>query len=148
MQYRLARPSLKVTGRTEEPPASRFTFEVWNPFLRSYQPVASVEDGVLRVGELADLISRMRARQHPKLALLEDVPEADLIDRTCWAELRINPTIPRGCDTRQDDYPAWTQAGGLVQATQIVCARVGCAPQTISAAGVSRPTAQDRRMHG
>jgi hypothetical protein len=152
MRYRQARPSLKVTRHTEEPPANRFTFEVWNPFLRSYQPVASVEDGVLRVGELANLISRMRTRQHPKLALLEDVPEADLIDRTCWAELRINPTIPRSCYTRRDDHPAWTQTGGLVQATQIVCARVGCAPHTVGAsghsAGVSRPIAQDRGMHG
>ncbi|HET6609557.1 MAG TPA: hypothetical protein VFG62_23000 [Rhodopila sp.] len=37
--------------------------------------MASVEAGVLRIGERADLIARMGARRHPKLALLEDVPD-------------------------------------------------------------------------
>jgi hypothetical protein len=151
MRYQLVHPSLKVTGPTKDPRADCFTFEVWNPFQRIYQPVASVEEGVLRVGELADLIARMWTRKHPKLALLEDVPDAELIDRAHWAELRINPTVPRGCDTRQDDHPAWSQAGGLVQATQTVCTRVGCTPQTANAPGHSadeqRRTAQDRGMY-
>ena len=150
MQYQLARPSLKITGRANGTRADRFTCEVWNPFFRAYQPVASVEEGVLRVGGLANLIGRMWTRQHPKLALLEDVPDADLIDRARWAELRINPTIQRGCDTRQDDHPAWSHAVGLVQATQTVCTRVGCTPQTASpsrhTADVPRSTAQDRGM--
>lgn len=125
MRYQLVRPSLRLATRTDAPPGDRLACAVWNPFLRTYQPVASVEDGVQRVGELADLIGRMWTRQHPKLALLEDVPEADLIERARWAELRINPTIQRGCDTRQDDHPAWEQAVGLVQATATICERVG-----------------------
>jgi len=125
MRYQLVRPSLKLTARAEAPAAHRLACEVWNPFLRTYQPVASVEEGVQRVGELVDLIGRMWTRQHPKLALLEDVPEADLIDRARWAELRINPTIQRSCDTRQDNQPAWEQAVGLVQATETICERVG-----------------------
>ena len=138
MQYQLARPSLKLIGRTEEKLANRFTCEVWNPFLHTYQPMASVEEGVLRVVELADLIGRMWTRQHPKLALLEDVPDADPIDHTRWAELRINPTMQRGCDTRQDDHPAWNPAVGLVQATETISAWVGYTPQT---AGVFHHTA-------
>jgi hypothetical protein len=94
MRYQLACSSL-------QPRASRVTFEEWIPFLRTDQPVASVEEGVLHVGELADLLGRMWTRQPPKLALLEDTPDTDLIDRARWAELRINSTIPRGCDTRQ-----------------------------------------------
>jgi hypothetical protein len=133
MQYQLARPSLKLIGRTEEKRANRVTCEVWNPFLHTYQPVPSVEDGVLRVVELADLIGRMWTRQHPKLALLEDVPDADPIDRARWAELRINPTMQRGCDTRQDDHPAWSPAVGLVQATETISAWVGYTPQTAGA---------------
>lgn len=125
MRYQLARPSLKIAARAEGLWANRFTYEVWNPFLHTYQPVASVEAGVRRASELADLIGRMWTLQHPKLELLEDVPEADLIDRARWAELRINPTIQRGCDTRQDDGPDWVQATGLVQATETVCVRVG-----------------------
>jgi hypothetical protein len=125
MRYQLVRPSLKLTARTDAPPGHRLACQVWNPFLRIYQPVASVEEGVQRVSELADLIGRMWTRQHPKLALLEDVPEADLIDRARWAELRINPTIQRGYDTRQDDHPAWEPAVGLVQATGHICERVG-----------------------
>jgi hypothetical protein len=146
MRYQLARPSLKITGRTEEPRESRFTYEVWNPFLRVYQPVASVEEGVLRIGELADLIGRMWTRQHPKLALLQDVPEPDLIDRARWAELRINPTIQRGCDTRQDDHPAWEQAVGMVQATATICERVGCMPGAQDAP--HHAAAQGRGMFG
>lgn len=125
MRYQLVRPSLRLSVRAEAPPGHRVTSEIWNPFVRAYQPVASVEEGVQRVSELADLIGRMWTRQHPKLALLEDVPEPDLIERARWAELRINPTIQRGCDTRQDDHPTWEQAVGLVQATATICERVG-----------------------
>jgi hypothetical protein len=146
MRYQLVRPSLKLSIRTDGPSGPGLACEVWNPFLRLYQPVASVEEGVQRVSELADLIGRMWTRQHPKLELLEDVPDADLIDRARWAELRINPTIQRGCDTRQDDHPAWEQAVGLVQATAAICDRVGHAPQAQDEP--HHTTAHGRGMYG
>lgn len=156
MRYQLARPSLKVTGRTAQPRSERFTYEVWNPFFRTYQPVKSVEEGVQRVRELASLIGRMWTQEHPKLALLEDVPDPDLIDRSRWAELRINPMVQRGYDTRQDDYPAWSHAIGLMQAIELICDRLGCTMDAIrETANASRETAEvarhasrDRSVYG
>lgn len=89
IRYAVARPSLKIIGRADHERASRFIFRVWSPFARAYQPVASVEEGLHRVLELASLIGRMTLRQHPKLALLADVPEADALERARWAEFRI-----------------------------------------------------------
>lgn len=128
MRHRLARPSLRIIERNADPPARRLSFEVWNPFAAGYQSVASVQEGLRRVGELAALIGRMWARQHPKLALLEDVAGAGVIRQARWAEMRINPTTQHSYDTRQDNDPAWAPAAGMAQATQIVCTRVGCEP--------------------
>jgi hypothetical protein len=143
MRYQLARPSLRMIGRSGDQQASRFTFEIWNPFIRTYQPVASVEEGAVRAGELAALIGRMWLRQHPKLALLEDVPDADLIERARWAEVRINPTARRTYDTRQDNHPAWTQAVGMARATEAACARVGW---TANADGAVKPSGDAPRQ--
>ena len=54
----------------------RLFVEVWNPFVRKYQPVSSVDEGVNRVGGLANLIGRMWLERHPKRDLLMDVPVA------------------------------------------------------------------------
>lgn len=125
---RLIRPSLRIIGRVEPLPGDAFTVAVWNPFARAYQSVASVEEGVRRIRALADLIRYMLLRRHPKLDLLEDVPAADTSQRARWAEVRINPTTDRRCETRQDDRPGWVHAAGMTRATGIIYARVGCSP--------------------
>ena len=54
---RLCRPSLKITQYADQRRASQFRVEVWNPFRAEYQPASSLEDGVTRVSELANLIA-------------------------------------------------------------------------------------------
>jgi hypothetical protein len=130
---RLNRPSLKITHRVERGYASPFVFEVWNPFVSEYQPIDSVEDGLRRVGELADLICRMWLQRHPKQDALADVPDPITTEGTRWAEFRINATTFKSYDTRRDDRLVWARAAGMTQAATTICARVGyAAPGSIA----------------
>ena len=114
-------------------PANQFKVEVWNPFVSAYQPVGSVEEGLRRVGELADLISRMWLERHPKQDALADVPDPDATEGTRWAEFRINATTFKSYDTRHDDRLIWSRAAGLTQAAATICARVGYSAPVSSA---------------
>ena len=127
IKRRLSRPSLKITRHADHGRPSRFIFEVWNPFVSAYQAVGSVEDGVRRVGELADLISRMWLQRHPKQDSLVDVPDASAPDGNRWAEFRINATTFKSYDTRHDDRPGWARVAGMTQAAAMTCAKVGYA---------------------
>jgi hypothetical protein len=125
----LCRPSLKITRSGGHAEANRFCVEVWNPFVHKYQPVNSVEEGVTRVGDLANLISRMWVARHPKRDVLIDVPVAGETDGLHWAELRINATTFRSYDTRSDDRPIWAKSEGLKQAAATICSKLGYALQ-------------------
>jgi hypothetical protein len=122
------RPSLKITREVDHRWDSHFIVEVWNPFVSAYQAASSVESGLTRVGELADLIGRMWLQRHPKRAVLVDTPDAAATDGTkTWAELRINATTFRSYDTRYDARPAWAWAASISQAAATTCTRVGYA---------------------
>jgi hypothetical protein len=120
-----SRPSLKITRRVDEHRASSLTFEVWSPFVGSYQPVVSVEAGLRRIEQLAHLICQMRLQGHQKQDLLADVPDADRSDNGQWAEFRISATTYRSYDTRRNDRPGWVRAVGMLQAAEATCASVG-----------------------
>jgi|SRR5580698_1352807 hypothetical protein len=126
-KQRLNRPSLKITRRIDQAQVDSFTFEVWSPFVGSYQPMDSMEDGLRRVDELAGLICKMWLQRHPKQELLADVPEAGGSDGGQWAEFRVNATTYRSYDTRRNDRPGWVRVAGMLQATETTCARVGYA---------------------
>jgi len=100
---------------------------VWNPFASAYQPANSAEDGLARIGQLADLICRMWLQRHPKRDILVDIPDAAAADGEQWAEFRINATTIRSYDTRFDARPGWARAVGMTQAAATTCARVGYA---------------------
>jgi hypothetical protein len=126
-KQRLSRPSLKITRYADQCEDSQFVVEVWNPFADAYQVVNSVEDGLRRVGELANLIGRMWSQRHPKRDVLVDVPDAGAIDGAIWAELRINSTTFRSYDIRSGDRLTWIRAVGMTQAATTICTRVGYA---------------------
>jgi len=130
---RLSRPSLKITRQVERSEAGAFTFEVWNPFAGVYQPVDSVQHGLQRVGQLAGLICQMWLQRHAKQNDLSDAPDVAGVDDVQWAEFRINPTTYRSYDTRRSDRPTWMRSVGMVQAVELVCARVGYALPTSKA---------------
>ncbi len=121
----LCRPSLKITRSGDQTEANGFRVEVWNPFLHEYQSVNSVEEGVTRVSELANLIGHMWLERHPKRDALLDVPVAGEMEGRHWAELRINATTFRSYDTRSDDRPTWAKATGMKQAAATICSKVG-----------------------
>jgi hypothetical protein len=121
----LCRPSLKIIRSSDQAKASSFRVEVWNPFRHEYQPVDSVEEGVARVGNLANLIGRMWLERHPKRDDLMDVPVAAEGNGRHWAELRINATTFRSYDTRSDDRPIWAKAADMKQAATMICIKVG-----------------------
>ncbi len=122
-----SRPSLKITRHVDKQRASSLIFEVWSPFVASYQAVASVEDGLRRIDQLARLICQMRLQGHQKQDLLADVPDADRNDSGQWAEFRMSATTYRSYDTRRNDRPRWVRAIGMLQAAEATCASVGCA---------------------
>jgi len=76
---------------------------------------------------LADLISRMWLRRHPKQDALGDVPVARAQDGSRWAEFRINATAYKSYDTRYDDRPGWARVAGVTQATAMTCSKAGYA---------------------
>ena len=121
----LCRPSLKITLSGDQTEASQPCVQVWNPFLHAYQPINSVEEGIARVAELANIIGHMWAERHPKRDALEDVPNVAETDGSCWAELRINATTFRSYDTRSYDRPTWAKATSLKHATTIISSKVG-----------------------
>ena len=98
---------------------------MWNPFVHEYQPVVSIQDGVIRVSDLAKLICRMWLERHPKQDALMDVPVAAEVDGRRWAELRINATTFNSYDTRSNDHFTWARATGLKQAAATICVKVG-----------------------
>ena len=93
--------------------------------MHEYQPVVSIQDGVIRVSALAKLICRMWLERHPKQDALMDVPVAAEVDGRRWAELRINATTINSYDTRSNDHFTWTRATGLKQAAATICVKVG-----------------------
>ena len=123
----LCRPSLKITRQGDQKHATVFIVEVWNPFVSTYQRVNSVEDGMARVDELANLICRMWEQRHPKRDALVDVPDPPVTVGQRWAEFRINASTSKSYDTRCDDRPAWARAGGMTQAVAATCNLVGYA---------------------
>jgi hypothetical protein len=104
-----------------------FAFEIWNPFIGAYQPIGSIGDAMRRVDELAGLIGQMWLQRHPKQNVLADVPDVDGADGVHWAEFRISATALRTYETRRFDRPGWMRAGGLTQAAETTCAKVGYA---------------------
>ena len=129
----LCRPALKITRSGDQTKAVGFSVEVWNPFRHEYQPVNSVEEGIARVDDLANLIGRMWLERHPKRDALMDVPAAAEIDGPRWAELRINATTFRSYDTRSDDRLTWAKAAGMKQAAAAICIKVGYMLQNTAA---------------
>jgi hypothetical protein len=121
----LCRPSLKITRSGDHAEANGFCVEVWNPFLHEYPPINSVEEGLARVADRANLIGRMWLERHPKRDALKDVPSDTAIDGRRWAELRINATTFRSYDTRSDDRLTWAKATGMKQAAMTICSKVG-----------------------
>ena len=54
----MSRPPLKVTRHDDRDPR-QFSFEVWNPTTATYEPMASLDDGLNCVTKLAEQVRVM-----------------------------------------------------------------------------------------
>jgi hypothetical protein len=98
----VSRPSLKITHQDDrEPP--EFSFEVWNPIIASYEPMASLGDGLDRVTALAEQVRVMWVQQDPTRSSLKDSPDPAEDDDTEWAEFRVSFQANRVYETRNFD---------------------------------------------
>ena len=123
------RPSFRIVRAGSS--AESFSFEIWNPFTGTYQPVSSMEQGLRRVEQLSALIRQMWLHSHPKRSLLIDVPTPrgnggnDGPDLYAWAEFRISASAYRTYDTRRSDRLAWIRVAGMTEATERTCGTIG-----------------------
>jgi hypothetical protein len=62
----VSRPSLKIARHDDRQPPRDVSFEVWNPIIAGYEPMASLDDGLNRVTEFAEQV-RVTWVQHDRI---------------------------------------------------------------------------------
>lgn len=126
----MSRPSLKITRHDDRPPPEGITFEVWNPITAVYEPVPTLDDGLFRVGELAEQVRVMWVQRDPVVASLQDTPDPVEDDDSEWAELRVSGQANRVYETRNFDQTEWKKAMSRSAAIDTICNEVGFARQS------------------
>jgi hypothetical protein len=104
------------------------TLEVWNPFTAGYEPVSSLDDGLFRMGELAEQVGQMWVRHDPALASLKDAPDPAENDGAEWGECQVSAQAKLLYETRNLDQFAWKEAASrAAAAVEPICNEVGYA---------------------
>ena len=124
----MCRPSLKITRNDDREHPGDVSFEVWDPIKASYEPMASLKFGLIRMEELAARVWIMWVQQNPARAFLKDAPDPGEDDDTEWAELRVSAQPNRVDQTRAFHQHEWTTAIGRTVAIQRTCNEVGYVP--------------------
>lgn len=124
----VSRPTLKITRHDDRDPPGNVSFDVWNPIIARYEPMASLDAGLNRVTELAGQVRLMWAQHDPARASLKDAPDPTEGDDTEWAELRVSAQKYRVYETRTFDRHGWKKAMGRTIAIETICNEVGYAP--------------------
>ncbi len=124
----VSRPSLKITRHDDREPPWEVSFEVWDPIAARYEPMASLDDGLSRVTELAERVRLMWVQHDPARAFLKDAPDPSADDECEWAELRVSAQKYRVYETRNFDQPGWKKAMGRTVAIETICNEVGYVP--------------------
>jgi len=120
----MSRPSLKITRHDDREPPGDVAYEVWNPFTATYEPQSSLDDGLLRVGELAEQVRQMWVRHDPTLSSLKDAPDPAEDDETEWAEFRVGAQARLVYETRNFDQRGWQKAMNRSAAVETICNEV------------------------
>jgi hypothetical protein len=121
-------PSLKITRHDGRDPPGDVAFEVWNPFTAAYEPQSSLDDGLLRVGELAKQVRQMWVRHDPALSALKDTPDATEGDETEWAEFRVSAQPRLVHETRNFDQRGWQKTMNRSAVVETICNEIGYVP--------------------
>lgn len=126
----MSRPSLKISRHDNRPPPNHIAFEVWNPITAIYEPVASLDAGLFRVGELVEQVRVMWVQRDPAVASLKDAPDPAEDDDGEWAEMRVSAQANRVYETRSFDQTAWKKAMSRSAVIETICNEVGYARQS------------------
>jgi hypothetical protein len=124
----VSRPSLKITRHDDREPPGDVAYEVWSPFTGTYEPQSSLDDGLLRVGELAEQVRQMWVRHDPTLSSLKDAPDPAEDDETEWAEFRVSAQARLVYETRNFDQRGWQKATNRGAAIETICNEIGYVP--------------------
>lgn len=124
----MSRPSLKIARHDDRELPGDVSFEVWNPITSSYEPMASLDDGLNRVTELAEQVRVMWVQHDPARTSLKDAPDPDEDDDSEWGELRVNAWTNGLYETRNFDQHGWKKAANRSGAVETICNEVGYVP--------------------
>jgi hypothetical protein len=124
----VSRPSMKITRHDDGDPSRHLSFEVWSPATNSYEPMASLGDGLDRVTVLAEQVPVMWVQQDPARSTLRDPPDPADDDDTEWAEFRVSFQANRVYDTHNFDQPFWKKAMSGNGAIETTCNELGYVP--------------------
>ena len=124
----MSRPSLKIIRHDDRAPPGHVSFEVWNPITVTYEPMASLGDGLDRVTTLAEEVRVMWVQQDPARSTLVDPPDPADGDDTEWAEFRVSFQANTVFETRNFDQPDWKKAMSRSVAIETTCNEIGYVP--------------------
>ena len=89
----MSRPSLRITRHDDQDPPEQIVFEVWNSLAGVYEPMHTLDTGLFRLAELAELAEQVRVMwvQHdPRRNSLKEAPDPAENDDSERAELRVS----------------------------------------------------------
>ena len=124
----VSRPSLKIIRHDDREPPEDVTFEVWNPITANSEQMTSLNDGLLRLDELAERVRLMWVRLDRARAYLKDAPDSAEDDHREWAEFRVSVQANRVYETRNFDQRAWKKAMSGSAAVETTCNELGYVP--------------------
>ena len=124
----VSKSTLKITRHDDQEPPWNVSFAVWNPITASYESMASLDDGLFRLGDLAEQVRLMWVRHDPARTSLKDAPDPAHDDDSEWAELRASAQANRVYETRKFDQTGWKKATGRTAAIETICNEVGHVP--------------------
>jgi hypothetical protein len=124
----VSRPTLKITRHDDRDPPADVSFEVWNPIIARYEPMASLDDGLNRVTELAERVRLMWVQHDPARSSLKDAPDPAEGDDGEWAEFRVSAHAILVYETRTFDQHRWRKATGRTASVETICNEVGYVP--------------------
>jgi hypothetical protein len=124
----VTRPTLRITRHDHPQPSGDVGFEVWNPIATHYEPMASLDEGLNRVTELAERVRLMWVQHDPARTSLKDAPDPDEDDDSEWAELRVSAQAIRVHETRTFDQLGWKKAMSRSAAVETICNEIGYVP--------------------
>jgi hypothetical protein len=112
----ISRPLLRITCFDDRDPPGQIVFEVWNPLAGVYEPMDTLDTGLLRLAELAEQVRVMWVQHNPRRESRNEGPDPAEHDDSEWAELRVSAQANLVHEARNFDQPNWKKAASRADA--------------------------------